>query len=62
MVEKHAESMESFLDTGLDFSADELSTEESQAFLDWNGRVHGTNDLNLAAFAKFMVDYDPPEG
>jgi hypothetical protein len=51
MGEKHAKSMTSFLDTGIDLSTDELSPEESRAFLNWNARVHGTNDLSLAAFA-----------
>ena len=55
------ETMSSFLDTGLDFSSDELTPEESDAFLAWNSRVHGTGTgaLELAGFAPFLVEFDP---
>jgi alkylhydroperoxidase/carboxymuconolactone decarboxylase family protein YurZ len=49
----------SFLDTGLDFSADEFGADEKARLLAWYEEVHNYRDYDLAAFARFMIEHDP---
>jgi alkylhydroperoxidase/carboxymuconolactone decarboxylase family protein YurZ len=48
-----------FLDTGLDFASDTLSPEEKASALAWYREVHDYGELDLAPFARFMVEHDP---
>jgi len=53
--ETHAD----FLGMGLDLSTDEYSEEEKARTLEWYRRVHDHGDLDLAPFARFMLEHDP---
>jgi len=55
----HTNEMAAFLDTGLDTASDELTTEEAAAFLEWNQRMHGSDDTDLVSFSRFLVQHDP---
>jgi alkylhydroperoxidase/carboxymuconolactone decarboxylase family protein YurZ len=47
-----------FLDSGLDFSTDSFEPEEKAALLAWYRDVHDYKDLDLAPFARFVVEHD----
>lgn len=51
--------MAAFLDPGLDFSKESLSSEEAERYLAWCARVHGEGNLDLVPFAEFFVECDP---
>ena len=51
--------MAAFLDSGLDTSSDELTAEEAAAFLEWNQQMHGSDEVDLVAFSRFLVQHDP---
>jgi hypothetical protein len=53
--ETHAE----FLGLGLDLTTDAFSDEEKERVLAWYREVHDHGDLDLAPFARFMLEHDP---
>lgn len=53
--ETHAE----FLGLGLDLTTDAFSVEEKERVLAWYREVHDHGDLDLAPFARFMLEHDP---
>jgi hypothetical protein len=53
--ETHAE----FLGLGLDLSSDVFTDDERERTLTWYREVHDHGDLDLAPFARFMVEHDP---
>jgi hypothetical protein len=53
--ETHAE----FLGLGLDLTTDAFTPEEKERVLRWYREVHDYGDLDLAPFARFMLEHDP---
>jgi hypothetical protein len=53
--ETHAE----FLGLGLDLTTDAFGDEEKERVLAWYREVHDHGDLDLAPFARFMLEHDP---
>jgi hypothetical protein len=53
--ETHAE----FLGLGLDLTTDAFDDEEKERVLAWYREVHDHGDLDLAPFARFMLEHDP---
>ena len=47
----------SFLDTGLDFSRDELSPEETVGLVSWYRENHGGDELSK--FTTYLIEHDP---
>ena len=53
------ESPAEFLGMGIDLSTDTFTDEEKALTLDWYRRYHDHGELDLAPFARFMVEHDP---
>jgi alkylhydroperoxidase/carboxymuconolactone decarboxylase family protein YurZ len=50
---------DTFLETGLDFADETFSPEEKASVLAWYRDIHDYGDLDLAPFARFLVEHDP---
>ncbi len=53
------ESPAEFLGMGIDLSTDTFTDEEKARTLAWYRRYHDHGDLDLAPFARFMVEHEP---
>jgi hypothetical protein len=53
------ETHEEFLGLGLDLTTDTFGVEEKERVLAWYREVHDHGDLDLAPFARFMLEHDP---
>jgi hypothetical protein len=53
------ETHEEFLGLGLDLTTDAFGVEEKERVLAWYREVHDHGDLDLAPFARFMLEHDP---
>jgi len=50
---------EQFLSMGLDYTSDSFTAEEKASMLGWYAEKHDHGDLDLAPFARFMIEHDP---
>jgi len=58
-VSAERETPAEFLGMGIDLSTDAFTDEEKARTLEWYRRYHDHGDLDLAPFARFMVEHDP---